>query len=131
MKTIKQSVIFDCPAHAVYAAFMSEKKHAEFTHAPASIEPKVGGKYTAYEDGLVGEFIKLVPDELIGMKWRCVMDGWPEDHYSTITIELNQTSDGTELELTQTDVPDACEESIAAGWHEFYWEPMQELLDRD
>jgi activator of HSP90 ATPase len=130
MKTITQSVVFDCPAHAFYRAFMNEAEHEKFTQAAAHIEPKVGGAYTAYDEGLVGEFIRLVPDELIALKWRCVMDGWPEDHYSTVTIELHQSSDGVEVELIQTGVPEACYESIAAGWHEFYWEPLQELLDK-
>lgn len=125
MESIKQVVDFDAPAHAVYEALTDADITAEFTEAPAEIEPVKGGKYSAFGGDLAGEFTRLVPDELLAMRWRAVMEGWPDDHYSVVTIELFQSSDGTELQFMQTDIPAPCVDDIAEGWMDYFWEPMQ------
>jgi activator of HSP90 ATPase len=121
---IHQTITIDCPAHAVYQAFTDEDEHAEITGAPASIDPTVGGAYSAYNDELTGEFTRLVPDELIVMEWRAEMEGWPPDHYAIASIELIQSSDGTTVEFILTDVPPDCVEAVDEGWRDYYWEPM-------
>ncbi len=113
----------------MYEALTSDEVTAEFTGAPAKIEAKVGGEYSAYNGDLEGEFTKLVPDELIAMRWRCIMDDWPEDHYSVVTIELFQSSDGTELQFMQSDIPAACVDEVAEGWMDYFWEPMQKMFE--
>lgn len=128
METIKQTAEFDCPAHAVYEALTDAGITEDFTKAPAEIDAKVDGRYSAYSGDLEGRFTKLIPDELIAMQWRANMDGWPEDHYSVVTIELFQSSDGTELQFTQSDIPAECVEEIAEGWMDYFWEPMQKLF---
>jgi activator of HSP90 ATPase len=125
MEKIRQDVIIDCPAHAVYEAFLNEDQHADFTGSNASIEPKVGGIYSAYDDDLSGEFMRLVPDQLIVMQWKSNMPGWPEEHFATVEMELFQSSDGTTVELNIVDVPAELAAEIEAGWREYYWEPLQ------
>lgn len=109
---------------------MDQKEHGEFTHSESIIDPVEGGEYSAYNGDLHGTFIKLVPDELISLRWRCEMEGWPEDHFSIVTMELYQSAEGTEVDFVQTDIPDECYEAIQAGWAEFYWEPIEEHIGR-
>jgi activator of HSP90 ATPase len=125
METIRQTVVVDCPAHAIYEAFMNQTQHAELTGAPALIENRIGGLYAAYNEDLVGEFTKLVPDEWIVLLWRSEMPTWPEDHFAVISLELSQSYDGTTIEFTASDVPEQCADAIIEGWQDMYWEPLQ------
>ncbi len=125
METLHQSIVLDCPAHAVYTAFTDSEEHAEITGLPASIEPEVGGEYTAYNGELQGVFTRLELDTLIVMRWKTVMPDWPEDHFAVVELELWQSSDGTTVEFTISDVPSACAAAVEAGWEDFYWEPLR------
>ncbi|HUC87437.1 MAG TPA: SRPBCC domain-containing protein [Candidatus Saccharimonadales bacterium] len=124
METIRQTVVFDCPAHAFYAAFLDSSEHAEVTGAAAAIYPHVGGRYSAYNNELIGRFTQLVEDRLIMMQWRAAMPGWPEDHYATVVLELQQSSDGTTVEFEISDVPSELVAAIELGWQQLFWEPL-------
>jgi activator of HSP90 ATPase len=124
METIRQTITVDCPAHAVYEAFMDQEEHAELTGAPAIIQNQVGGDYSAYNDELVGEFTELVPDELIALAWRSTMPDWPEDHFAEVSLELSQSYDGTTIEFVASQVPSECVDAVVEGWQNYYWNPL-------
>ncbi len=130
MKTIKQTVIFKATPHDVYETLMDSKKHARFTGSSAEISRDVGGEFSVYDGGLLGTNVELIPDKKIVQKWRCVMENWPDDHYSTATFSLKNVKEGTELTLTQSSVPDACYEEISEGWNEYYWKPMKKMMEK-
>lgn len=44
-----------------------------------------------------------VTDKKIVQRWRSKQ--WPREHYSTVTFEIDQKQDHTELVITQTAVP--------------------------
>lgn len=125
MEDLHQSLVFDCPAHAFYETFLDEEEHAELTGATASIDPREGGHYAAFNYELTGEFIKLVPDELIIMNWRSNIEDWPEDHDALVRIELFQSSDGTTVEFEIIGVPEELAPAIEEGWQTLFWEPLQ------
>jgi uncharacterized protein YndB with AHSA1/START domain len=54
--TIKQVVFIPAKPEEIFEAFVDEKKHAEFTGAKASSDPKVGGIFIAW-DGYILENI--------------------------------------------------------------------------
>jgi activator of HSP90 ATPase len=128
MESVRQVLIFDCPAHAVYEAFTDVEQHEEVTGAEASIDAVVGGEYHAYDDELVGEFTLLDPDSRIVMRWRPEgVEGWPEGHFAVVAIELTQSSDGTTVEMDITDIPLSFGEAVDGWWQEYYWQPLEKL----
>lgn len=127
-KTIKQSVTFKANPHQVYEALMDSRKHSKFTGSKASIGKKKGAKFTAYDGYIEGVILDLVPDQKIAQSWR--VSDWPEGHYSEVTFLLKQVDDGTLLEFIQTGVPEQFYEDISQGWHDFYWTPMKEMLEK-
>jgi len=122
LKNIKQVVMFEESPHDIYEMLMDEKKHAKFSGSPAKISRKVGGKFTAYDDYIEGENLKLVEDKKIVQKWRGT--DWPEGHYSEVEYSLEKVKDGTKLTFKQTGVPADQYDSILKGWIDFYWDPM-------
>lgn len=126
--SIKQVVIFKMTPDKVYEALMDSKKHSKFTGSEAIISKKVGGKFTAYGGYIEGENLELIKNKKIVQKWRGA--DWPKGHYSKATFLFTKTKDGTKLAFAQTIVPEKFVKSINDGWHEHYWEPMKEFLEK-
>src|SRR5258708_28980763 len=72
---IRHTVRFAVPPSAIYRAFMDSRQHRAFTGAPARIEPKVGGRFTAWGPHLSGITVELVKDKRIVQAWRG--GNWP------------------------------------------------------
>ena len=129
-KTIKQSITFKTSPHEVYEALMDEKKHSKFTGSKAKVSGRVSGSFSIFDGGLVGTNVELVQDKRIVQAWKCVMDGWPEKHFSKAVFSLKPVKGGTKLDFTQTGVPEECFEDISKGWKEYYWSKMKKLLEK-
>jgi activator of HSP90 ATPase len=127
-KTIRQSVTFKASPHQVYEALMDSKKHSAFTGAQANISRKVGGKFSIYGGEIEGENLVLEPDQKIVQLWR--YSNWPQGHYSKAKFLLKEVPVGTRLTFTQTGVPEEFYDDISQGWHDYYWEPMKEMLKK-
>ena len=65
-------------------------------------------------------------EKQIVMQWR--QKSWPDEHYSTVTLDLDQTEDGTELTLTQTGVPEAEYQKTVEGWKRYYWDAIKQTF---
>ncbi len=127
-KTIRQSVTFNTTAHEVYEAIMDSRKHSEFTGSQVSMSRKVGGKFSVYDGDIEGVNLELIPDQKIVQSWR--YSDWPEGHYSKTTFSLNEVGNVTHLTFTQTEVPEELHDDIYQGWHDYYWTPMKEMLEK-
>ncbi|MFH1171780.1 MAG: SRPBCC family protein [bacterium] len=132
MKTgdINQTVIIKAQPDEVYRALLDAREHAAFTGSAAQIEPKVGTPFSAYDGYITGKNLQLKEDKKIVQAWRADEEGWPEGHWSKVTIALKLTKGGTELRFHQTNIPERCLSRIADGWGEFYWQPLKRMLER-
>ena len=128
-KTIKQSVTFRAKLNDVYEALMDSDKHVKFTGGEAHISREVGGKFSAFDGYSEGVNLELVPDKKIVQSWRA--SDWPEGHYSRATFIMDEDVAGTLLTFTQSGVPEDQYEDIAQGWHDYYWDPMKEMLEQE
>jgi activator of HSP90 ATPase len=104
---------------------MDSSKHARFTGAKANISRQAGGAFSAYDGALHGRNLEVVPDSKIVQEWHCQEEGWPEGHYSRLTISLTEAPGGTRLRLTHSGVPEACVDGIKSGWRTEYWDKMK------
>lgn len=127
-KTIRQSVTFKSFPHLVYEAFMDSATQTAFTGSKASIDRKIGGEFSVYDGYITGKNIELVQDRKIVQSWRA--SDWPEGYYSVVTIELVPVPEGTQLDLTHTNVPEGEEAAFEEGWIDNYWEPLKEYLEK-
>ena len=127
MATINQTEIFeDTTTHRLYEILMDAKHHAAFTGDDANIRDEVGGTFSTYGGYSTGKNKELLPGKRIVQTWRAA--DWPEGVESNVTFDFEQHGDNAIIHFTQTNVPDEQSESIANGWHEYYWEPMRGYL---
>jgi activator of HSP90 ATPase len=125
---LKQTAVFKAAPKDVYELLMDSKKHTGFTHSPATISKKVGGKFSAWDGWIYGTNMKLMPGKLIVQKWRG--DDWPKGYYSVTTFAFAKKGTGTRLTFTQKDVPMSVYSDVSKGWKKYYWEMMAEYLKK-
>jgi activator of HSP90 ATPase len=132
MKTepIIQKVVFkNTSPKVIYELYMDPKKHAALTGAPAKIQAKVGGKFSAYSGGLTGTILHLEKDKMIVQTWRS--DAFKKtDVDSMLFIQLEAKGKDTILRMVHGNVPEQDYAGVTDGWPTYYWEPMKEHLKK-
>jgi activator of HSP90 ATPase len=128
-KILKQTRTFNASSKDLYEAIMDSKKHSKLTGAPAKINGKEGGKFTAFGGMLEGTTLELKPNKKIVQSWRS--SEWPEGHYSRLTFSFASAGRGkTKLTLSQSNIPDNDFEGVKKGWISFYYEPMAKMREK-
>ncbi|XP_035630394.1 activator of 90 kDa heat shock protein ATPase homolog 1-like isoform X2 [Oncorhynchus keta] len=110
----------------LYRTFINQNMVQAFTHAAAVVDGEKGGKFQLLEGSVNGEFTELVPDEKIVMKWR--FKTWPCEHYATITLNMKDRGNETELKLECKDVPTGEEDRTKEGWKRYYFEAIKQTF---
>jgi len=125
--TIRQTAFIPAMPAEVYDAFVDPRKHAAFTRSGASGAPVVGGRYTACDDYISGEFLELIPGEKIVQSWFA--SEWPQGTPpSRLELTLRLKNGGTELVMVHSNVPARHAASLAQGWIDYYWSPLVEYF---
>lgn len=86
--TINVTQKFQCTAQEFYDSMTRIEMVTAFTRGRVKLEPFKGGKFELFSGNITGTFEELVPAKKIVQKWRYKQ--WPAEHYSTVTMELNQ-----------------------------------------
>ncbi|XP_042194135.1 activator of 90 kDa heat shock protein ATPase homolog 1b [Callorhinchus milii] len=110
----------------LYRIFVTQELVQAFTHAPAFVEAEKGGKFRLLDGSVNGEFLDLVFDESIVMKWR--YKSWPAEHYAIITLTFCNKDDETELQVECKGVPVGEEERTKEGWKHYYFEGIKQTF---
>lgn len=113
----------------VFRSWLSSEGHARMTGSPATIEPRVGGSFTAWDGYITGKTVELKPYTLIVQAWRTT-EFASTDPDSKIEIVLKPVEGGTKLTLFHSDLPEGQAESYETGWEESYFEPMREYFSK-
>lgn len=126
-KTIKQTVLIKAKPEDVYSAIIDAEKHTSFTGAKATCDPKIGGKFTAWDGYIFGRNLQLEKGKRIVQEWKTTE--WSDDYPpSIVEFTFKEKEGGTELTLTHLDVPAEQAESYSQGWVDFYWKPLKEYF---
>jgi uncharacterized protein YndB with AHSA1/START domain len=126
MPKIHQEVTFSAPPAQVYEALINSATHTKLTGAPAEIDAKVGGAWSAYGGQISGQNIELLPGVRIVQTWRA--GNWPAGSHSLVRFELSADGKGTKLSLDHDAVTEEQAPHLDAGWEKMYWEPMRKFF---
>jgi activator of HSP90 ATPase len=123
--TIKQThLIPGAKPQQVYDALVDPRKHAEFTGAKATGQAKAGAKFTAWDGYIFGKHLVLEPGKRLLQEWSTT--DWPAGAGpSQLEWTFRTKGDGTEVTLTQTEVPEHQAALYSEGWIDYYWEPLK------
>lgn len=115
---------FSAPPDRIYAAWIDGDGHAAMTGAPAASDATEGGRFSAWEGYISGEYLTLQPGRRITMFWRTTAFA-DDDCDAHVDISLASDGDGTLLTLTQSDTPPEQVQDYLGGWERFYFAPMR------
>ncbi len=126
---IKQKTTIPATPEQAYEAYTNPKKHTEFTDSKATGKPTIGNKFTAWDQYIFGTYLELEKPNRIVQEWQTT--DWPENYPpSKLELTLKPTPEGTELTLTQTNVPAEQANELTEGWTEFYWKPLKKYFKK-
>lgn len=126
-KTIQQSVKFSASPERLFTIYVNSKQHGAATHSTASVSRKVGGKFTAFNEALVGKMLAIVPNRMIVQSWRG--SDWKKSEPDSILIlTFSKASRGARLGLVHANIPDRHYAGIRRGWTKYYWNPWRAYL---
>ncbi|KAF6320807.1 hypothetical protein mRhiFer1_000477 [Rhinolophus ferrumequinum] len=116
--------MFDTAVEQLYSIFTVKDLVQKFSKSPAILEAEKEGKFQMFDGNITGEYIELLTNKKIVMKWRC--RNWPEEHYATVALNFVPTP-GT-LQLDCKGVPACKEENMKFCWKQQHFEEIKGLL---
>ena len=111
-----------CRPADLFTCFTIEGKMRAWTQSNASVDPKVGGKFTWFNGSVEGAFEGIEQDSKLDFTWR--FTNWPDNVTSRVSISLSEPETGTTiLKLSQEGIPDedrfgqgGVYEHVERGW---------------
>ena len=130
LETIQVSTILPANAERIYRAWLDGHEHAAFTGSEASVDARIGGKFSAWDGYIQGTTLRAEPNRRIVQSWRT--SDFPADssdsRLEVLLEELepeNPNKASTRITLLHTDIPEGQGPDYQKGWEDFYFEPMQ------
>ncbi|KAH9400842.1 PREDICTED: activator of 90 kDa heat shock protein ATPase homolog 1-like [Rhagoletis zephyria] len=121
--TLTLTDTFKCSADEFYQVLTDPKLVQAFTQNKVTVEAHAGGQFSLLDGNIVGKFTHLEPGKVIKQNWR--VKNWPAEHYSEVTITINQKEDATEVNISQKGVPRTDLVRTEEGWKRFYFESIK------
>lgn len=124
---IRQTKFIPAKPAEVYDAFMNAKIHTAFTGSRATCNPKIGGKFTAWNRYITGKNLKLKKGKLIVQQWKTTE--WPKGYSpSILKFSFKPKKGGTQVTMVQSNVPVSQAGNYRQGWVEAYWNPLRQYF---
>lgn len=103
--------------------FTAELKHIFQALAQPGSQPhlsEIQSYFDLFENKVNGQQVEVQSHSKIVHKWR--LSHWPQSHYSkaSMTFVLDETSNGTHLTLTHSDIPSAHYDNTLLEWEKFW-----------
>lgn len=119
VSSIDMKLQFKVPPHILYETLTDSNRISVFTGSHAVWSLEKGSEFKIFGGAITGTQVEYVENEKIVQKWR--FGSWPQNHYSTVTIEFKGDNESCELHLTQKGVPSSDLQRTKEGWETHYW----------
>lgn len=124
-ESIRVSGLIPATPKQIYDAWLDPQAHSKFSGGKATVEPYIGGKYTAFDQAVRGETIELDPGKRIVQSWKNAdfPKGVPA---SRVEVTLGARKGiGTEITFVHTGIPEGLGQKVAESWLDKYVTPMR------
>jgi len=120
--------IFPASPREIYEAWLSSA-HGKMVGSSATVDPRVGGAFTAWDGYIRGTTLELEPYRRIVQAWRTT-EFPAASPDSRLELLLEQVEGGTRLTIRHTEIPEGKSGSLEQGWIDHYFRPMKEYFAR-
>jgi uncharacterized protein YndB with AHSA1/START domain len=123
-ESVRVSSVVPSSAARIYAAWLDGLEHSRMTGGKATVEARVGGRHTAWDDYIEGEILALDPGRRIAQSWRA--SDFPTGHaHSRLEVFLADVPGGCEVTLVHSEIPEGLGDQYEEGWSTHYFVPMK------
>jgi len=117
------------PPDKLFDMYLDGASHTAFTGFPATIEPRTGCRFRAFDGMLSGTILHVEPKRLIVQTWRSA--NWPSAAIdSVLTLSFWPEKNGARIELVHINVPEEDFAGVSQGWEKYYWTPWRTYLEK-
>ncbi|MCA9601317.1 MAG: SRPBCC domain-containing protein, partial [Myxococcales bacterium] len=124
---IQLSTVVLASPNQVYSAWLDERQHTAFTGARATVEPWVGGRYTAWDGYATALIVGLDTGKTILLTWRTA-DFAPDFPDSHVEFHLESIAGGTRVTIKQRGIPKGHAAQYKDAWKKHYLDSMKKLF---
>jgi len=126
VNTFSKNIEFSVPLPMLFETFFDPGRLSALAGSPCMIEKKVGGKIALFGDQVEGQVVELKDKESFVWKWR--FKGWPEGHFSKVSMQFKADGGSTILSLQHKDIPSHDYQRTTEGWERFFWSAMKRIF---
>ena len=127
-RVIEQTVHFSVPGRELFETYLDSTRHAAAIGSTVSVSRGAGAEFRAYDGGLTGRNLAIIPDRLIVQSWRASV--WQtDDPDSVLILTFGDDEAGGRIDLVQVNVPEHAVAMIDAGWKQHYWQPWSAYFE--
>ncbi len=120
--------IFPASPREIYDSWLSSA-HGKMVGSTATVDPRVGGAFTAWDGYIKGTTLELEPYRRIVQAWRTTEFSAAHPD-SRLELMLEQVEGGTRLTIRHIEIPEGQAASLEQGWIDHYFRPMKEYFAR-
>jgi len=118
--TVRVEGRFMASADDLFSILTNEARIPAWSRAPAQSKAEVGSSFSLFGGGVTGKFTAVEPPKKFEQSWALNNPSWPDDHFATLTAELDQQEDSTKLVFTLKGVPKGMEDEIERNIEGYY-----------
>jgi len=128
-KAIQQTVFLKASPSELFDSFLDSRRHSAITGAPAKINRRIGGSFTAFGGELRGRTLLILPKRMVVQAWRS--RHWKaSDADSILVLSFDKAPGGGRIDLVHVNVPQHDHRGVTEGWPLYYWRPWKDYLAR-
>jgi len=117
---------FTCRPADLFEALIDNNRVKVYAGGDSIVSREKGGNFSLFGGSVQGQNIEVDYPKKLVQKWR--FSSWPEGHYSTVTIVLEEKDNRTVCKLTQAGVPSEDKERTEKGWSENFWKRIKGIF---
>jgi len=117
MKTLKQNHFINASPEEVFTAITNPLTIELWSGYPADMQLAEGTEFSIFEGDICGRNISFIENQQLVQEWYF----GDNEEQSVVTINLKPSSNGTQVELIHTNLPDEDYENMEEGWNTYYW----------
>jgi len=114
---------FVCRPVDLFECFVEPNRVKAYAGGDSQISREKGGKFKLFSGSVEGENVEVDSPRKLVQKWR--FSSWPEGHYSTVTLLLEEKDGKTILKLEQSGVPNDDRERAERGWQTNFFQRIK------
>jgi len=123
MKDLKKYYIIPATPEDIFLALTNPATIQLWSGDPAEMSTEPGSEFSLWEGTISGKNLAFENNKKIMQEWYF----GDQEATSIVTIKLHSHKQGTSVELTHTNIPEAEFENIVDGWNHNYFGALEEF----